>query len=83
MFVRSAVRVFTDRQTDRHTNDVKTITPVADAGCKKASGHPMLPLCGGAISKHGSLNHFWVHFSVLLPLKKEIRYRTSLTILCL
>ncbi len=33
MFVRSAVRVFTDRQTDRHTDDVKTITPVADAGC--------------------------------------------------
>ncbi len=32
MFVRSAVRVF----TDRHTDDVKTITPVADAGCNNS-----------------------------------------------
>ena len=35
MFVRSAMRVFTDRQTD--TDDVKTITPVADAGCNEGS----------------------------------------------
>ena len=34
MFVRSVVRVFTDRQTHTHTDDVKTITPVTDAGCK-------------------------------------------------
>ncbi len=36
MSVRSAVRVVTYTQTDTHTHthDVKTITPVADAGCK-------------------------------------------------
>ncbi len=33
-FVCSAMRVFTDRQTHTHTDDVKTITPVADAGRK-------------------------------------------------
>ncbi len=26
-----------DRRTDRHTNDVKTITPSADMGCNKFS----------------------------------------------
>ena len=33
MSVRSLVRVVTDRQTHTQTDDVKTITPVADAGC--------------------------------------------------
>ena len=34
MFVRSAARA---RQTDSHTHDAKTITPVADAGCKNST----------------------------------------------
>ncbi len=34
MYVCLAVRVVTDRHTDTQTDDVKTITPVADVGCK-------------------------------------------------
>ncbi len=37
MSIRSAVRVVTHThtQTHTHTNDVKTITPITDAGCNK------------------------------------------------
>ncbi len=35
MSVRLAKRVVTHGHTDRQTHDVKTITPVADAGCNK------------------------------------------------
>ena len=35
----SAVRVVTDGWTDRHTDNVKTITPVADTGCNYYVGN--------------------------------------------
>ncbi len=37
MSVCSTTRVVTHTQTDRQTDDVKSITPVADTGCKKGT----------------------------------------------
>ncbi len=53
----------TDRQTDRLTHDVKTITPSADAGCNKGFGN--------IINDNGKIVPSFVIFSLGLPKKAQ------------
>ncbi len=59
---------WTERQTDRHTDDVKTITPVADAGCNNFEqlNHCIPATLLGSLLKRNGILFFPFPFFILV-----------------